>query len=102
MKDQLRRYLLPSADMKKAIDRNMKEDEDLLLVWNSRQREKGGTGPIVEKTRRLKKANDKETGQLSPRNSMQFFQHRNVADRANRPRLMNHRRKRDICFGDPL
>ena len=32
MKDQLERYLLPTADLQKAIDRNAKQGKDLSLV----------------------------------------------------------------------
>ena len=40
MKDQLARYLLPTADMKKAIDRNSKQDEDLSVLLKQLEREK--------------------------------------------------------------
>ena len=40
MKDQLPRYLLPTADMRKAIDRNTKQEEDLLLVLEQLDKEK--------------------------------------------------------------
>ena len=40
MKDQLPRYLMPTADMRKAIDRNTKQDEDLSLVLEQHDKEK--------------------------------------------------------------
>ena len=40
MKDQLPRYLMPTADMRKAIDRNTKQDEDLSLVLEQLDKEK--------------------------------------------------------------
>ena len=40
MKDQLNRYLHPTADMKKAIERNAKQDEDLSLALKQIDREK--------------------------------------------------------------
>lgn len=40
MKDQLERYLQPTADMKKAIDRNSKQDEDLSLLLKQLEKEK--------------------------------------------------------------
>ena len=40
MKDQLPRYLLPTADMRKAIDRNTKQEEDLSLVLEQLDKEK--------------------------------------------------------------
>ncbi|KAJ7393895.1 hypothetical protein OS493_003563 [Desmophyllum pertusum] len=87
MKDQLRRYLLPSADMKKAIDRNMKEDEDLLLVLEQLDKEKRvALDQLSRKQDALKKQMIKRRDSLPQKFQMQFFQHRNVADRANRPR----------------
>lgn len=40
MKDQLERYLQPTADMKKAIDRNSKQDEDLSVLLKQLEKEK--------------------------------------------------------------
>lgn len=40
MKDQLPCYLMPTADMRKAIDRNTKQDEDLSLVLEQLDKEK--------------------------------------------------------------
>lgn len=40
MKDKLPRYLLPSTDMKKAIDRNAKKDSDLSLLLDQLDKEK--------------------------------------------------------------
>lgn len=40
MKDQIERYLLPTNDMKIAIDRNTKQDEDLSLVLKQIDKEK--------------------------------------------------------------
>jgi len=40
MKDQLERCLHPTADMKKAIDRNAKQDEDLSIILKQIDREK--------------------------------------------------------------
>lgn len=40
MKDQLERYLQPTGDMKKAIDRNSKQDEDLSLLLKQLEKEK--------------------------------------------------------------
>lgn len=40
MKDKLPRFLLPSTDMKKAIDRNAKKDSDLSLLLDQLDKEK--------------------------------------------------------------
>ena len=40
MRDQLARYLNPTADMKNAIDRNAKQDEDLSAVLKQLDKEK--------------------------------------------------------------
>lgn len=40
MKDKLPRFLLPTADMKKAIDRNAKKDTDLSLLLDQLDKEK--------------------------------------------------------------
>ncbi|KAJ7393894.1 hypothetical protein OS493_003562 [Desmophyllum pertusum] len=87
MKDQLRRYLLPSADMKKAIDRNTKQDEDLLLVLEQLDKEKRvALDQLSRKQDTFKKQMIKRRDSLPQKFQMQFFQHRNVADRVNRPR----------------
>ena len=43
MRDQLARYLHPTANMKNAIDRNAKRDEDLSAVLKQLDKEKKST-----------------------------------------------------------
>ena len=87
MKDQLERYLLPTADLQKAIDRNAKQDKDLSLVAKQIDKEKRMTlNQLSRKQDAFKKQVLKRQQNLSKQFKVQLFQQGNVAG-TDRPRL---------------
>ena len=79
MKDKLARYLHPTADMKKAIDRNAKQDEDLSAVLKQLDKErKSALNQLSRKQEAFKKEMIKRQESLPQQFKLQFFQQRNV------------------------
>lgn len=98
MTDQLARYLLPTADMKRAIDRNSKQDEDLSVLLKQLEKEKKmALNHLTIKQDAFKKQVIKRQESLPQQFRVQFFQQRAVIGRdrphpqeslqANRPLL---------------
>lgn len=82
MKDQLGRYLLPTADMKKAINRNSKQDEDLSIVLKQLEKEKKmALNHLSIKQDAFKKQIIKRRESLPQHFKVQIFQQRAVAGR---------------------
>lgn len=82
MKDQLSRYLHPTADMKKAIERNAKQDEDLSVVLKQLDKEKRmALNQLSRKQDAFKKELIKRRDSLPQQFKVQFFQQRTVAGR---------------------
>ena len=79
MKDKLARYLHPTADMKKAIDRNAKQDEDLSAVLKQLDKEKkSALNQLSRKQEAFQKEMIKRQESLPQQFKVQFFQQRNV------------------------
>ena len=86
MKDQLPRYLFPTADMKKAIDKNTKQDEDLSLSLKQLDREKKMVlKQISRKQEDFKKKQLKRRESLPQKFKVQFSGHRLAAADGVRP-----------------
>ena len=82
MKDQLERYLLPTVDMKKAIDRNSKQDEDLSVLLKQLEREKKiALNHLAIKQDAFKKQVIKRRESLPQQFRVQFCQQRAVIGR---------------------
>ena len=82
MKDQLARYLLPTVDMKKAIDRNSKQDEDLSVLLKQLEREKKiSLNHLAIKQDAFKKQVIKRRESLPQQFRVQFCQQRAVIGR---------------------
>ena len=82
MKDQLERYLLPTADMKKAIDRNSRQDEDLSVLLKQLEKErKIALNHLTIKQDAFKKQVIKRRESLPQQFRVQFFQQRVVFER---------------------
>ena len=85
MKDQLARYLLPTADMKKAIDRNSKQEEDLSIVLKQLEKEKKiALNHLSIKQDAFKKQIIKRRESLPQHFKVQFTEQRSVAGRDRR------------------
>lgn len=91
MKDQLPRFLLPTADMKKAIDRNSKQDKDLSHLLKQLEKEKKmALEQLTKKQDAFKKQVIKKQASLSQKFKLQFFELENVSDRdRSRPDELN-------------
>ena len=82
MKDQLARYLLPTADMKKAIDRNSKQTEDLSVLLKQLDKEKKmALHHLTIKQDAFKKQVVKRRESLPQQFRVQFSQQRAVIGR---------------------
>ena len=86
MKDQLNRYLHPTADMKKAIERNAKQDEDLSLALKQIDKEKRTALDLLSRKQDAFKKQTLKRQETLPSNSkVQLFDQGNTTVR-NRPR----------------
>lgn len=86
------RFLLPTTDMKKAIDRNAKKDEDLSLLLNQLDKEKKVA--LEQLTRRqdaFKKEIIKKHKNQGNKFNIQFFEHGNVTSTRDEPRPETNR-----------
>ena len=82
MKDKLAGYLHPTAYMKKAIDRNAKQDENLSLVLKQLNKEKKmALNQLSRKQDAFKKEMIKRRDSLPQQFKVQFFQQRTVVSR---------------------
>ena len=102
MKDQLPRYLLPTADMKKAIDRNSRRDEDLSVLLKQLEKEKKmALNYLAIKQDAFKKQVIKRRESLPQQFRVQFFPQRAVIER-DRPHPQESKRnlRRTASCGD--
>ena len=86
MKDQLHGYLHPTADMRKAIDRNAKQDEDLSLALKQIDKEKRVALDLLSRKQdAFKKQQLKRRETLANNSKVQLFDQGTAAVR-DRPR----------------
>lgn len=94
MNDKLPKFLLPSADMKKAIDRNTRKDADLSLLLDQLDKEKKvALGQLQRRQEAFKKEIIMKNEDRCNKFKVQISEQSHVSDRDG-PRLEANRRRR--------